>query len=128
MSEDYEVGYKKPPLETRFGAGNNANPNGKTSEHRKAEIRAAELAAKVQLDLVEALSNTLDAAQGDEDKLASIKADVLKLLKDAQDRGYGAPKSSVDLSSEDGSLTPPSVVQIVPVSASKASDGGEGAE
>lgn len=112
MSEDYEVGYKKPPMETRFGAGNNANPNGKTSEHRKAEIRAAELAAKVQLDLVEALSNTLDAAEGDETKLAAIKADVLKLLKDAQDRGYGTPKSSFDLSSEDGSMSPPTTVKI----------------
>jgi hypothetical protein len=108
--------------------GQSGNPGGKTSEHRKAEIRAAELAAKVQLDLVEALSNTLDAAAGDEEKLTSIKADVLKLLKDAQDRGYGSPKQSIDMESPDGSLTPPSVVQIVPVSASKASDGGEGAE
>jgi len=125
---DYEVGDKKPPKEHQWPAGVSGNPGGKTSEHRKAEIRAAELAAKVQLDLVEALSNTLDAAEGDEDKLAAIKADVLKLLKDAQDRGYGSPKSSMDLSSEDGSMTPPTTVQIVPVSASKPSAGGEGAE
>ena len=86
--------------------GQSGNPGGKTSEHRKAEIRAAELAAKVQLDLVEALHNTLKAAQDDAPKLAAIKADVLKLLKDSQDRGYGTPKSSVDLSSEDGSMSP----------------------
>lgn len=108
-------GNPNPSPETRWQPGQSGNPGGKTSEHRKAEIRAAELAAKVQLDLVEALSNTLDAAEGDEDKLAAIKADVLKLLKDAQDRGYGAPKSSMDLSSEDGSMTPPTTVQIVPV-------------
>lgn len=106
-----------PNPDTQFQPGQSGNPGGKTSEHRKAEIRAAELAAKVQLDLVEALSNTLDKAAGDEDKLAAIKADVLKLLKDAQDRGYGTPKSSIDIESPDGSLSPPSVVQIVPVTA-----------
>lgn len=103
---DYEVGYGKPPEHTKWKPGESANPGGKTSEHRKAEIRAAELAAKVQLDLVEALHNTLKAAQDDAPKLAAIKADVLKLLKDSQDRGYGTPKSSVDLSSEDGSMSP----------------------
>ncbi len=121
MSEDYEVGYKKPPVETRFGAGNNANPNGKTSAHRKAEIRAAELAAKVQLDLVEALANAVDECGEDKKKLAYLNKEVNALLKNAQDRGYGAPKSSVDLSSQDGTLTPPQTIQIVPVSASKRS-------
>ena len=102
--------------------GQSGNPGGKTSEHRKAEIRAAELAAKVQLDLVEALSNTLDAAEGDEGKLAAIKADVLKLLKDAQDRGYGTPKSSVDLSSEDGSMSQPTTVRIEAVAGKSEKD------
>jgi hypothetical protein len=104
-----------PNPDTQFKPGVSPNPGGKTREHRLAEIRAAELAAKVQLDLVEALSNTLDAVDGDAVKLEAIKADVLKLLKDAQDRGFGQPKSSVDLSSEDGSMSPPSIVQIVPV-------------
>jgi hypothetical protein len=92
--------------------GQSGNPGGKTSEHRKAEIRAAELAAKVQLDLVEALSNVLDRAEGDEAKLVAIKADVLKLIKDAQDRAFGTPKAALDLSSDDGSMSPPSVVKI----------------
>lgn len=115
MSKDYEVGYGKPPQQHQFKPGVASNPGGKTSEHRKAEIRAAELAAKVQLDLVEALANTIDQADGDEVAIASIRSDVLKLLKDAQDRGYGTPKSSVDLSSEDGSLTPPSKIEIISV-------------
>lgn len=106
MSDEYEVGYGKPPKHTQFGAGNNANPQGKTSAHRKAEIRAAELAAKVQLDLIEALSNTLDAAEGDEKKLDAIRSDVLKLLKDAQDRGYGQPTAKQDHTSSDGSMSP----------------------
>ena len=111
-----------PPEETRWQPGQSGNPGGKTSEHRKAEIRAAEIAAKVQLDLVEALHNTLKAAQDDAPKLAAIKADVLKLLKDSQDRGYGAPKSSVDLSSEDGSMSPPTTVKIEAVAGKSDKD------
>jgi uncharacterized coiled-coil protein SlyX len=95
--------------------GQSGNPGGKSSEHRKAEVRAAELAAKVQLDLVEALHNTLTAAQDDVDKLAAIKADVLKLLKDTQDRAYGTPKSSVDLESPNGTMSGPSRIEIVSV-------------
>lgn len=123
MSKDYEVGYKKPPLETRFGAGNRANPNGKTSAHRKAEIRAAELAAKVQLDLVEALSKTIDDCNGDSKKIEHIRSDVLKLLKDSQDRAYGTPKASIDVESPDGTLKPPETVRLVSVSAPNSNDG-----
>jgi len=113
-----------PPMETRWKKGQSGNPGGKTSDHRKAEIKAAELAAKVQLELLEALNNTLESAKNDEDKLAAIRSDVLKLLKDAQDRGYGAPKSSVDLSSTDGSMSPKDHSDAV-LDALKAKHGGK---
>lgn len=103
---DYEVGYKKPPKHTQFGAGNNANPTGKTSIHRAAEIKAAEMAAMVQADLVEALYNTVKDASTDEARLEQLRGDVLKLLKDSQDRGFGAPQVHVDNTSSDRSMTP----------------------
>ena len=105
---DYEVGYGKPPKHTRFGAGNNANPQGKTSEHRKAEIRAAEAAAKVQADLVEALARVVDSAGDDLDRLAHIRTEVNALLKNAQDRAFGTPSQHVDNTSSDGSARLPS--------------------
>ena len=40
--------------------------------------------------------------------LVAIKSDILRLMKDIMDRAIGAPKSSVDLSSEDGSMSPQS--------------------
>lgn len=120
-----EVGYGKPPEHSQWKPGQSGNPGGKSSAHRKAEIRAAELAAKVQLDLIEALSNTLDAAEGDAVKLEAIKSDVLKLLKDAQDRGFGTPKSSLDLSSDDGTMSPPTRVELVAVPAKSGGDGAE---
>lgn len=91
---------------TPFKPGQSGNPGGKSSEHRKAEIRAAEKAALVQADLVDALYNTVQAAGDDAQRLEAIRSDVLKLLKDSQDRGFGAPQVHVDNTSSDGSMTP----------------------
>ena len=101
-----------PPEETRWQPGQSGNPGGKTSEHRKAEIRAAELAAKVQLDLVEALAKAVDDCEGDKDKLAYLNKEVNALIKNAQDRGYGTPKQSIDLESPKGSMSPPTTVKV----------------
>jgi hypothetical protein len=103
---DYEVGYGKPPKEYAFKPGEVNNPGGKTSEHRKAEIKAAEIAAKSRLDLVEAFARLVQGGATDEDKWKLVDSDALRLLKESEDRGFGQPKSSVDLSSEDGSMSP----------------------
>jgi hypothetical protein len=95
-----------PDHPTKFKPGQSGNPGGKSSEHRKAEIKAAELAAMVQADLVEALYNTVKDAEGDEQRLDAIRSDVLKLLKDSQDRGFGSPQQHIDNTSSDGSMTP----------------------
>ena len=102
-----------PSPATRFGVGNKANPQGKTSSHRKAEIKAAELAAKIQLELLEALDETF-ASAGSAHKVDQIRNEVLKLLKDSQDRAFGAPTQPVDNTSSDGSMSP-TTVKIVAV-------------
>lgn len=109
----YEVGYGKPPKHTMFGVGNKANPQGKTSSHRKAEIKAAEIAAGIQLELVEALAETFKDAKS-ADKVEQIRGDILKLLKDSQDRGFGQATQPTEITSPDGSLAP-TTVQIVAV-------------
>ena len=78
----------------------------------EAKAKAAEAAAKVQADLVEALARVVSSAGDDADKLDHIRSDVLKLLKDAQDRGFGAPVQQIDNTSSDGSAAP-SVIKIV---------------
>ena len=100
---------------TPWQPGQSGNPGGKTSEHRKAEIRAAELAAVARLHLVEAFARLVQGKASDDDRLSLMNSDALKLLKESEDRGYGTPKSSLDLSSDDGTMSPPSVVQIVPI-------------
>jgi len=100
----HDVGYGKPPLHTRFGAGNNANPNGKTSVQRKAEIANAEKATLVRGRLLDAIVDATET--GSSASLAFIESGVLKLIKDAEDRGLGTSIQSINHTTEDKSQSP----------------------
>lgn len=104
-SDEYKVGFGKPPLHTRFAAGVAANPNGKTSEQKRLEMRNAEAAMRIRARLLEEAENAINERSG-EQALAMIEAAMLKLLKDSEDRGLGAPKAAVDHTSSDGTMTP----------------------
>ncbi len=102
------AGNPNPSPATRFKPGESGNPGGKTSEHRKAEIRAAELAALVQLEWMESLFKLVKESKEDSDKIAYINKEMNTLVKNAQDRGFGAPQQHVDNTSSDGSASLPS--------------------
>lgn len=102
----------KPPVEHQFKPGQSGNPGGKTSEHRKAEIRMAEAAAKVQAEMVEALARVIDQAKGDEQKLEHVRGDILRLLSDSMDRGFGKAVQQVDNTSSDGSAVLPARIVL----------------
>ncbi len=87
---------KNPSPSTRFG-GPRGNPNGKTAEQKQAELRNAELATKIRARMLEAVHNTVTQVQADGSVLDHIEANILKLLKDAEDRGLGTPQSNVDV-------------------------------
>lgn len=103
----YEVGKGKPPKHSQFQRGDVGNPKGKTSEQKLMELENAQIATRIQLRLLQALEGQMIE---DPTKLTIvenyIKTEVLKLVKDAQDRGLGTPKQSVDLSSADGTMSP----------------------
>ena len=111
-----------PSPENQFKPGQSGNPGGKTREHRQAEIEAAELAAKVQLDLVKALANTLTNLAGDKDKLDYLNKEVNTLIKNAQDRGFGAPVQPTT-DGVDADMTP-AVIRIVPVAPASEPENG----
>lgn len=92
--------------------GQSGNPGGKTSEQRKNEVRNAELATAIRMRLLEALHQTLEQELDNAATLERIQSDVLKLIKDSEDRGLGAPKASVDLTSEDGSMSPKPAIDV----------------
>lgn len=118
-----KVGYKHPPKHTRFGAGNKANPAGKTSEQKKLEYENAEIAMRIRNRLLTALEGVLNEHPEKETIVNDrIKADILKLLKDSEDRGLGAPVQAVDHSSKDGTMSPKDVSSAV-IDALKAKHG-----
>lgn len=91
-------GNPNPSPATRFGAGNKANPAGKTSEQKKAEYQAGQAAAKLQAKLLEAL------AERDAGELADSLSgsDLLKLIKDAMDREFGTATQKVEAGGKEG--------------------------
>jgi hypothetical protein len=97
-------GNPNPSPSTRFKPGQIANPRGKTSEQRQIEISNAWIATIIQSQMLSAVAATLenDPAAA----LSRIEPSTLKLIKDAQDRGLGTAKASVDVTNSDGSLTP----------------------
>lgn len=94
----------------------NINRAGQTAEARKAAYRAGEKAAKAKEKLVDALLAEIEAREGvPADVLDLVSPQVNALVKEALDRAYGQSKASVDLSSDDGSMTPVSRIELVSV-------------
>jgi len=114
-----------PNPSTQFKPGQSGNPGGKTADHRAAEVKAAELAAKVQLNFMQALANAVDECDGDTSKLEFLTKEVNALLKNAQDRGFGQPVAPQEITSPDGSMGP-SVIRIVAAPTRATPEGREG--
>ena len=110
---EYEVGYKKPPIATRFGAGNKANPAGKTSEQKRLEMLNAEAAMRIRARALHAVEAKLSESSTDEAIALLVEAAMLKLLKDSEDRGLGAPVQAI--TNPDGSFSRPTRVELIAV-------------
>jgi hypothetical protein len=96
-----EVGFKKPPKNRQFGQPE-GNPPGKTSAQKKLEMENATLATQAKNRFLRALV-AVQAEQSTEQVLAGMTgADILRLIKDAEDRAHGTPTQRVE---SDGVLT-----------------------
>lgn len=102
-------GNPNPNPETRFKPGQSGNPGGKTSEQKKQELANAEKAVAIRAKMLDALANQFENMT-DSQMLEHLDQHVLKMLKDSEDRGLGAPTQPI--TNPDGNLTP-SVVHIV---------------
>jgi len=103
-----EVGYKKPPVASQFGQPG-GNAPGVTSEQRKAEIANAEKATLIRGRLLDAVMVATEAGAS----LDHIEASILKLVKDAEDRGLGTAVQSINMESPNGTMTPQAITRTV---------------
>ncbi len=108
-----EVGYKKPPQNRQFSQPG-GNPQGATSAQRKAEIANAELATRLRARLLTALEGVMNE-HPEKEKIVGelLKADVLRLIKESEDRGLGTAVQSVNVESPAGSMTPARIEHII---------------
>ncbi len=107
-----------PSPKTRFKKGKSGNPGGKTQEQVAIERRNADTAMRIRERLLKAAEAKL-ATLTDDSALEFVEAAMLKLLKDAEDRGLGSPVQ--DIKSSDGSMSPPAMILLEAVD-----DDGEG--
>ena len=75
MSDDYDVGYGKPPMHTRFKLGQTGNPQGRPKDSKN-----------LKTDLLEELAETLRITEGGRERWISkqralIKAQVARGIK-----------------------------------------------
>lgn len=93
------MGNPNPSPETRFKKGQSGNPGGMPKETAELIRENAERASKLRAQLLAQLEKTVSGGGS-----IDLDSETLRLLKDSEDRGYGAPKqeSSVENS---GSIT-----------------------
>jgi hypothetical protein len=93
--------------------GHCPNPGGKTREQHRLERKNAETALRIRERLIDSLEHKIEDLEDIDQVIAFLDNTVLKMLKDTEDRGLGAPIQ--DIRSGDGSMTPPTRIEIVAV-------------
>lgn len=88
-----------PSPETRFQPGQSGNPGGKSSEHKRLEMEAAEMAAKLRHAMLTSMQDKLSAGVPADELMTG---DALRLFKDSEDRAHGTPKASVEATGAEG--------------------------
>jgi hypothetical protein len=101
---------KNPSPKTRFPKGKSGNPGGKTAEQVAIERRNAETAMRLREKALLALEALLDGKESEQVAGIMLDAQVMRLLKDAEDRGLGAPVQPH--TSPDGSMSPPQTIIV----------------
>lgn len=115
---------QNPSPETRFQPGVSGNPGGLSREQIEQRKRNRDAAMAIEEKLLAAV--TRDLTEREEQALAHVRADVLRLIHTAIEREDGKPVARQELSSPDGTMSPPSRVELVAVPA-KSGDSADSA-
>lgn len=97
-----------PSPETRFQPGNSYG--GKTAEQKRLEYEAAEMAARIRHKLLSVITEKIGGEEGsDSNALDILNGDLLRLMKDSEDRAHGTPKATTEIGGIDGAEIPVSI-------------------
>lgn len=97
-----------PSPETRFQPGNSGG--GKTAEQKRLEYEAAEMAARIRHKLLSVITEKMGGDEApDESALEFLSGDLLRLMKDSEDRAHGTPKATTEIGGIDGAEIPVSI-------------------
>jgi len=96
-----------PSPATRFKKGQSGNPSGKSSEQVAREKRSSEIASKLTHLGLSYVQEKLES--GEIDVMDILNGDMLRFIKEAQDRAYGTPKATTEMSGPEGGAIPHSV-------------------
>jgi len=98
-------GNPNPSPETRFKPGNPGG--GKTSEQRRLEYEAAEMSARIRHKLLSVITERLSADT--DDAMNFLDGDLLRLMKDSEDRAHGTPKQAITHGSDPDNPLPTAI-------------------
>lgn len=91
-----------------FKKGQSGNPGGVPSETARLIRENAEAAARIRARLLKATEASLSERSTDE-AIELIEAAMLKMLKDSEDRGLGAPVQAVDHTTNGRDMQPTTI-------------------
>lgn len=93
------AGNPNPSPATRFKPGQVANPGGMSPEVRARNDRTADLASQFREKLI---STTMEKLAAGVDPFELLTPEVIRIVKDSEDRAHGTPKQSVEHAGEGG--------------------------
>ena len=92
------------------GLGDVYKRQGKTADQKRLEYEAAEMSARIRHKLLSVIAEKMDSSEVDADEVASmLNSDLLRLMKDSEDRAHGTPKATTEIHGADNG--PVAVVQ-----------------
>ena len=92
------AGNPNPSPDTRFKLGNPGG--GKTAEQKRFEYEAAEMSARIRHKVLSVIAENMESGLSPIEGMTA--ADILRLMKDSEDRAHGTPKQTVHGAGDDG--------------------------
>lgn len=110
---------KNPSPETRFKPGASGNPLGKSTETALRDYATADLASRFRHALLSSVQEKLDEGV---DPFSLVTADVIRVLKDSEDRAHGTPKTTAEFSGPNQGAIQFEGIMLAPLIANAAND------